>query len=177
MVMMASKRTLSILANTFAVAVSVLLLFLWLFPGLKSKNELHFHARLAELSKTTRERIPIRLLTDFPWTRLCPVDSYHGPETVVSASLINFEWRDSLRWFLYAPKLENQTALIFLTPDGIIPIKMERSRERYFQIDGPRTLAKHLCDHGTDSKLQIWNCDKPVTNRDADKMRCQIALW
>jgi hypothetical protein len=169
------NRDIQIALVIFGIPIA--LIALWLFPALKSNEEWRFNARLLASMRNSHERIPLSQLTDFAWTRVCPVDSYIGPNAIESAAGISFSLSDSIRWFFYAPSRENQTAFIFLTPNGILPIKVPSTREAYLQIDGPRPLSKHLCDHNVETKLQVWNCTKYASDPRASKQTCHIALW
>lgn len=156
--------------------IPIALIALWLFPALKSDEEKRFNARL-QLVPSSHERVPLRQLTDFQWSRVCSVDSYTGSGAIESAAGISFTLSDSIRWFFYAPSRENQTAFIFLTPNGILPIKVLWSHEVHLQIDGTRPLAKHLCDHNLETTLQVWNCTSRADDPRASKRSCRIALW
>ena len=172
---MTNTRLLTFGSMVLGILLGLLLIVaLWLVPDQVSEEEIRFNKRLVAWLATDQD-VFLRDLTDFPWRGVCPVDSYLPKSIIERDSGIKFSVTDHWRWFWFAPTKENRTALIFITADGILPIKTVWDHDVHTQILGYAAGAKNWCDHGVNTKLRKTECGANNDPR-ASKTWCDISL-
>jgi hypothetical protein len=161
---------------TILATIAIVLFSLGLHPDLISESERRFNSRLKEKLQNTQEKIPLTHLTDFPWRQVCFANGHTLISDVQRDAKIYFGLRDSIRWWLYGPVRESHGTLVFITPDSVIPIKLEWTKELFFSLGDRRYGAKHSCDHDNQTRLFVTHCERNDSEPLASKFWCRVTL-